>query len=358
MDSIPQSRVMNSQPAGIGRIVSLGTGCAWNNLGRNVVFADASLRPLAVFGDTMYPKDDEASQYDLDVHAIVELAGTDQIATVNHLGWVRIFEPPWSLPPGPAVVPNLPEVRRLDFIDDVERVIGLGGRLVTSRPRGQRLDGVLVTQPIASSQQSLDAHTAQESFGFVTALEASAAPGGTGWIALGGEGRIRLVDVDDGRLGATRWEVGVDFVAAVLVASGPSLWAAGSAQGGAGLDDYDWEQLRGGGLAQIDLASGAVLASARFGEDLAWGSGGVPLVVADGVPCGLGRGGELQALAPGAPVTTRLTGELGPHPLGIAHAAVVGDQLVFGFNRDGYQLHRLPLSTVSRLVRRLPAHTA
>ena len=341
MDSVPLSRVVNSQPAGIGRIVSLGSRCAWNNLGRNVVFADASLRPLAIFGDTMFPEDDEASQFDLDIHAIVELADTGQIAVLNHLGSVRIFEPPRSIGPEPVVGPDLNETRRLDFIDDVERVIGLGDRLVTSRPRGQRLGGVLVTQPIASSRQSLDANTAHESFGFVTALAASSTPDGTGWVALGGEGRVRLVEADHGRLGATRWEAAVDFVPAVLVACGSSLWAAGSALGGAGLDDYDWEQLRGGGLAQLDLASGAVVASARFGDDLAWGSGGVALVVADGVPCGVGRCGELHALPPGARVTTRLTTELAPHPLGIAHAAVVGGQLVIGFNRGGYQLHTM-----------------
>ena len=137
MDSVPLSRVVNSQPAGIGRIVSLGSRCAWNNLGRNVVFADASLRPIAIFGDTMFPEDDEASQFDLDIHAIVELADTGQIAVVNHLGVVRIFEPPRSIGSEPVVGPHLDETRRLDFVDDVERVIGLGDRLVTSRPRGR-----------------------------------------------------------------------------------------------------------------------------------------------------------------------------------------------------------------------------
>ncbi len=97
------------------------------------------------------------------------------------------------------------------------------------------------------------------------------------------------------------------------------------------------------------------MASARLGEDLAWGSGGVPLVVADGVPCGVGRCGELHALSPGARVTTRLTSALVPHPLGIAHTAVVGRQLVIGFNRGGYQLHTVPLHTISQLIRDLPA---
>ena len=358
MDSFPRSRVVNSQPAGIGRIASLGAGCAWNNLGRNVVFADASLRPLAVFGDTLFPEDDEASEFDLDIHAIVELGDAGQVAVVNHLGSVRIFAPPRVHEPGSDMVPYVDEIHRLDFVDDVERISGLGERLVTSRPRGERLDGVLVTQPIGTASACLDVNSAQESFGFVTALAASSTPEGTGWVALGGEGRVRLVDVDRGRLGATRWEAAVDFLSAVLVASGSSLWAAGSALGGAGLDDYDWEQLGGGGLAQLDLASGTVVASARFGDDLAWGSGGVALVVAEGVPCGVGRRGELHALPPGAPVTTQITGELGSDALGIAHAAVVGGQLVTGFNRGGYELHKLSLRTVSNLVRSRPTHRA
>jgi hypothetical protein len=358
MDSLPVSRVVNSQPEGIGRIVSLDSRCAWNNLGRNVVFADASLRPVAIFGDTMFPEDDEASQFDLDIHAIVELAGTGRIAVVNHLGTVRIFELPRTPGSGSAVGPDLTEVGRLDFTADLERVVGLGDRLVASRPRGQRLAGVLVTQPVGSSHGCLEADTAQEPIGFVTAVGAGSAPDGTGWVAIAGEGRVRLVESDHGRLGSTRWEAEVDFLPAVLVAVGSSLWAAGSALGGGELDDYAWEELGGGGLAQMDLADGAVMVSARFGADLAWGSGGVALVVADGVPCGVGRRGELHALAPGARVTSRLTSDLAPHPLGIAHAAVVGGQLVIGFNRGGHRLHTVPVRTISQLVRGLPVRRA
>jgi len=339
--------------------VRLGNRCAWNNLGRNVVFADVSLRPLAIFGDTMFPGDDEASQFDLDIHAIIELAGTGQVAVLNHLGSVRIFEPSWSGLPGRVVGPDLGEVRQLEFVDDIERVVGLDDRLVTSRPRGHRLDGVLVSEPIGAARQRLGWSTAQESFGFVTALAATSTPAGTGWVALGGEGCVRLVEARHGRLGATRWETAVDFCCAVLVACGPCLWAAGSALGGTGVDDYDWEQLGGGGLAQLDLSTGAAVASARFGDDLAWGTGGMAVAVADGVPYGVGRSGELHALTPGAGVTTRVTDQLAPHPLGIAHAEVVGDQLVIGFNRGGYRLHVVPLGTLrARLVRGLPGRRA
>ncbi len=357
MDSHPLSKVVNSQPAGIGRLVSLDNRCAWNNLGRNIVFADTSLRPLAIFGDTMFPDDDEASQFDLDVHAIVEDAGTRKITVVNHLGSVRIFELPRSVEPGLVVQPHLEAERRIDFLDDVERVVVLGDRLITSRPRGQRLDGVLVTERIASADRCLDASTAHESFGFVTALAAKSTPSGTGWVALGGQGRVRLIEADGGRLGATRWEAPVGFLSAVLVASGSSLWAAGSNLGGTGVDDYDWEQLGEGALSSSISPLVPSCHPHGFGDDLAWGSGGVALVVADGIPCGVGRCGELHALAPGADVTARLTNGLAPDPLGIAHAAVVGNQLVIGFNRGGYRLHTMPLQTVSQLVRGLRTRT-
>ncbi len=306
----------------------------------------------------MFPDDDEASQFDLDIHAIVDLADTGRTAVVNHLGTVRVFERLGTHRAGSVVGPDLAESRRLDFTADLERVVGLGDRLVTSRPRGERLAGVLVTQPVGSSDRCLDADTAQEPIGFVTALASGSTSDGTGWVAMGGEGRVRLVEAERGRLGSTRWEAEVDFLPAVLVAVGTSLWAAGSAPGGGAVDDYAWEELGGGGLARLDLDDGAVLASARFGADLAWGSGGVALVVVDGVPCGVGRRGELHILAPGAPVTDQLTGELDPHPLGIAHAAVVGGQLVIGFNRGGHRLHTVPVRTVSRLVRGLAVRRA
>lgn len=358
IDSVPTSHVLNSQPAGIGRVVSLGDRCAWNNLGRNVVFADASCRPLAIFGDTLFPEDDEESQFDLDVHAIVELSDTGQIVVVNHLGTVRVFDAPWALGHRKNVEPDFNEIVRLTFIDDVERVISLGERLVTSQPRGQRLNGVLVSEPVSTARHHLDASPAHESFGFVTALGTSATEGSTGWVALGGEGRVRLVEASKGRLGATRWEAAVDFVPAALVPCGSFLWAAGSALGDTSRDDYDWDQLRGGGLAQLDVASGAAVASGHFGADLAWGSGGAAFVVADGVPCGVGRYGELHALAPGASVTTTLTSQLAEHRLGIAHAAVVGAQIVIGFNRGGYQLHTVPLRTVTELTGGSRAHRA
>ena len=346
IDSAPENGVRNSQPAGIGRIATLRGGCAWNNLGRNVVFADRWLRPAAVFADTEFPDDDEKSQFDLDIHAIVDLAGPGRVAVLNHLGTLRIFEP-WTPAPAGSEVPLLFPQGRLEFLADLERTATLGDRLVTSRPRSERCDGVLVTAPLTTARERAEADSAQESFGFVTALASCSTADGTGWIALGGENRVRLVGADRGRLGPVRWEVDLEFLPTVLVDAGATLWVAGSAPGGTDIDDYDWERLHGGGLAQLDSDSGEVLGAAVFGGDLAWGSGGVPFVLAGGVPCGVGRRGQLHRLGPGATVTVQVTDQLASRSLGIAHAVVVGDRIVFGFNRGGYRLHAASTGAVT-----------
>ncbi len=93
VDAHPEVGVRNSQPEGIGRVADLGDLVAWNNLGRNVVFADRRWQPVAVFGTTSFAYDDELSQYDLDVHAILQLAeeGEGLVVTLNHLGSVLGF---------------------------------------------------------------------------------------------------------------------------------------------------------------------------------------------------------------------------------------------------------------------------
>ena len=344
IDSYPASRIVNAQPAGIGRVAALGRACAWNNLGRNVVFADAQLRPVAFFDETMFPDDDERSQYDLDIHAIVALPDTDLVAVLNHLGSLRLFRVPDIGSPAPPQRVH-PE-RHLDFVDDVERTVALGNRLVTSRPRGPRAVGLLVSEPLRDARGRLEARVELEGFGPVTGLAAECTAQGDGWLAVGGEGCVRLCSVAAGRLQPERWQADVDMLVGALVHDGPVLWVAGSAIGGTRLDDYDWTQLRGGGLTALDLATGEVVVSARFGGDLAWGSGGVTVVLVRGEPCGIGRRGELHLLDDA--VTIASSAPIALDSPGIAHAAVVGDQLVVGFNRGGYRLHTWPVSAIGR----------
>ena len=345
LDSHPQSRVRNSQPAGIGRVVDLGDGCAWNNLGRNVVFASRTFEPRAVFDQTLFPDDDEPSQYDLDVHAILDVPPAGAVVVLNHLGLLRAFRRSEIHTPGP--------IRRIDpvwartFADDMERVVVVGDRLVGSRPREQQAGGVLVSEPITATADAsrLDARVALEPWGMVTALGTAHADG-QNCVAVGGNGHVGLVPIDRGAVGRPRWEVGVDFEPAAFACESKLLWVAGPELGAAGIDDYDWEKLRGGGFAALDLADGSTVVRGRFGHDLAWGNGGTAVVVGAGLVCGIGRAGEVDVYSTAGGDPRVRTDAFDTHSLGIAHAAVVGDHILYGFNRGGYRLHRVALSTL------------
>jgi hypothetical protein len=346
LDSHPESRVENSQPAGIGRVADLGDMCAWNNLGRNVVFASRTFEPRAVFDQTQFPDDDEPSQYDLDVHAILDVPAAGVVVVLNHLGLLRAFRR--------AEVHTTGALRRIDpvwtasFAPDMERVVAIGDCLLGSRPREQHAGGVLVSEPIKDTADGagLDARVELEAWGMVTALGA-VNDGEHDCAAVGGGGRVGLVPIDRDNVGRLRWEVGVDFEPAAFGCDRQLLWVAGPELGAAGIDDYDWEKLRGGGFAALDLTDGDTVIRGRFAHDLAWGNGGSAVVIADGMVCGIGRTGEVHVYsAAGGDHRTR-TDAFASNSLGIAHAAVVGDRILYGFNRGGYRLHTVALSTLA-----------
>src|SRR5206468_8791840 len=119
VDAHSERGVHNSQPEGIGRVAPVAFGAAWNNLGRNVVFADPRFRPVAVFDESAFA-DDEPSQYDLDVHAILDLPGTGTVLTLNHFGAVRCFDVATGARGADGVGKARPEWT-LTFLADVER---------------------------------------------------------------------------------------------------------------------------------------------------------------------------------------------------------------------------------------------
>src|SRR5262249_61916287 len=106
-------------------------------------------------------------------------------------------------------------------------------------------------------------------------------------LPLGGYGHASLAPIDLIRVGSLLWDVGVDFDPAAFVWDGRALWAAGADLGAAGIDDYNWEKVRGGGFAALDPSDGVAVVRGRFAHDPAWGSGGT----AGGVAPGLGGGG-------------------------------------------------------------------
>jgi hypothetical protein len=344
VDSYPESRVSNSQPHGIGRVATLDGLCAWNNLGRNVVFADRDFRPLAVFDESIFAED-EPSQYDLDVHAILEVRDAGIVLVLNHLGLLRAFHADEIRRPGP--LRRVHPVWTRTFAADVERAVVVGARLVGSRPREEHVGGVLVSEPLtaAGGGERIGVAVHLEPWGEVTALTAFAGDG-TQHIALGGEGRVGVAPVTTEGVGRPRWVADVGFRPAALLWDGAVLWAAGSERSTTGIDDYDWEAVRGGGFIGFDPIDGRVLVRGHFPDDLAWGNGGVAVVMIPGALCAIARTGRIHLfdVRDGSKMST--TEAIANRSLGIAHAGSVGGRVIYGFNRGGYQLHAATIDVV------------
>jgi hypothetical protein len=346
VDAHPESRVHNSQPHGIGRVVALDGLFAWNNLGRNVVFAGGDLRPRAVFDESEF-SEDEPSQFDLDVHAILDIPTAGVVVTLNHLGMLRAFPRDVIRRAGPPrrVAPLWARA----LAPDVERAVVVGDRLVGTRPREGGAPGLFITDHLSTVGEPgpLELRAQLEGLGSVTAL-AALRDGPAECVAAGGRGRVSLVPATSEGLGPARWTVDVDFEPRTVLWDGALVWAAGTDRVANAIDDYDWEALRGGGFAALDPTDGRVRVSGRFSNDLAWGTGGVPLALVPRGLWGIGRRGELYTFdtRDGAPLTT--SAPIADDSLGIAHAAAVGDQILYGFNRGGYRLHMIRAAAISR----------
>ncbi len=344
LDSHPESRVRNSQAHGIGRVAELGDLVAWNNLGRNIVFADRAFRPLSIYDETAFPAQDEPSQYDLDVHAILRPAGTDWVLALNHLGTLRVFRA--SKLRAPAADRRARPVAEMHFVEDAERVVAAGGRLLASRPGSEGVGGLLVSAPVGPELRSgeLPADTALESWPQVTGLDAWTSPSGEAWIAVGAGRRVGIAPLTNGRVGRSRWEVDIPWRCAWLSWNAPLLWVAGSEPGTPDVGDDDWDRLRGGGLLAFRLEDGRLMLQRPFERDLAWGNGGVALCVHNGAICALDRIGALHAFRARDGRFLGSSAPLSSGSLGIAHVAAAGGAVIAGFNRAGYRLFAYSVS--------------
>ena len=337
LDATAAEGVRNSQPEGIGRMVALDGLVCWNNLGRNVVFADRRRQTGAVFGSTLFPGEDDPSQYDLDVHAILELPEQGQIIVLNHYGVVRAFRRAEIL--GQAAGRLIEPVALWWFVADVERTVVVGSRLVGSAPRSEGACGLVVSAALDTATDGGRVPTRRSATGFgeVTALAVGAGPEGP-LIAMGGEGRAALVPFADGRVGLPRWEAALGFRVAVLAWHAKLLWAAGPDCGSA-VDDYDWERMSGGGFAALDPVDGRSVMAGPLPADVAWGTGGVAVAPFGRWLAAAGRTGALHLVDPRRDSQVRSTPALASRSLGIAHLAAGPDELYCGFNRGGYRLH-------------------
>ena len=339
VDAYPKSRVHNSQPHGIGRVVALDGLWAWNNLGRNVVFAGEQFRPRAVFDESDF-SEDEPSQYDLDIHSILEVPAAGIVVTLNHLGLLRAFASNDIRHPGPLrrVVP----VWTRTFAPDVERTVVVGDRLVGSRPREDGAPGLLVSERLSMRNASgpIETTVYHESLGMVAALVALH-DGTSDCVVVGSQGRVSLAPAGDDGVGAMRWIVDVDFEPRVVLYDGARVWAAGCDRVTDEIDDYDWDELRGGRFAALDPADGRTLMRGDFPVDVAWGNGGVAVVHTAGALCVVGRRGEVCTVDLGTGKPRSTSAPTTDTSIGIAHAAARDGQLLFGFNRGGYRLHTI-----------------
>jgi hypothetical protein len=336
LDSVAEEGVRNSQPEGIGRVAALEGLVCWNNLGRNLVFADRRLRPLAVFGTTLFPDHDEPSQYDLDVHAVLDVPELDAVIVLNHLGLVRVFrlDDLWRAGGG-LVEPWLV----WSFLADVERSVAVSGRLVASPPRSEGAEGLLVSAPLGTQGQEghIPTERCAEELGEVTALAVVPSPSGA-LVAVGGDGHVTLAPLAGDRLAEPRWQTGLGFRVASIAWHHDTLWAAGP-QRGRPADDYDWDRLTGGGYAVLDPVNGALLARGALPADVAWGTGGVAAWPMGDALVAAGRTGRLHLVDPARPGADCGTDGWAPASLGIAHLAVIEQRVLVGYNRGGYRLH-------------------
>jgi hypothetical protein len=336
VDAAAEVGVRNSQPEGIGRVVVLEDLVCWNNLGRNVVFADRQLSSRAVFGTTLFPEQDEASQYDLDVHAILEIPKMGVVLVLNHFGVLRGFA--------------RADIRRRDgddnvdpewlwsFVGDVERTVAVAGRLVGSAPRGDGALGLRVSAPLEDLPDggAIPTRPCATAFGEVTAL-GIVPPDGDPLIAVGGNATVALLPLVGDHVGRPRWETDVGFRVASLVWHDSELWAAGPDRAGT-VDDYDWEAQKGGGFSVLRPTDGEVVTSGPLPADMAWGNGGVAVAPLGRHLVGAGRTGRLHLIDPLDGTELRSTPPLAETSLGIAHLAVDGPTVLCGFNRGGYRL--------------------
>jgi hypothetical protein len=328
--------VRNSQPEGIGRVVVLEDLVCWNNLGRNVVFADRRLSPRAVFGTTLFPEQDEPSQYDLDVHAILEIPKMGVVLVLNHFGLLRGF--------------TRADIRRRDgndrvepesawsFVGDVERTVAVAGRLVGSAPRCEGALGLLVSTPLEDLPEggAIPTRPCATAFGEVTAVGV-VPPDGDPLIAVGGNAKVALLPLVGDKVGRPRWEAEVGFRVASLAWHDDVLWAAGPDCAGT-VDDYDWEAQHGGGFSGFRPADGEVVTCGPLPADIAWGTGGVAVAPLGRHLVAAGRTGRLHLIDPLDGTTPRSTSPIAERSLGIAHLAVDGPNVLCGFNRGGYRL--------------------
>lgn len=360
MSTEASTRVANTQPAGIGRVATVGGFTLINNLGRDVSVFNRKFEKIAVFDETIFPGRDLESQFDLDAHALL-VDPRGNLWFVNHYGLMRVFDAEnvgWEREREGPPAQLLPFVTA-EWAGDVERFGFVWPYLLSSSPKGYSSPtgahpGVLISEKLddwldfcgtpASRQEQVPLRRASylEDWDILSGL--AVAPDAM-LLAVAARDRVgcfRLVGIDS-RLEPADclFECKVDFDVTFMEFDDEKLVVAGPAIG-SDLDQPDWDQLSGGGWALIDCTDGTASKSIRFDISLAWGNGSDPLAVVsrERLLFGFDRKGNIHAWSLATSTKLPTTLHASETSKGIAHAAVVDGITVVGFNRDGYRLHK------------------
>jgi hypothetical protein len=340
-DSHAESPVENSQAPGVGRLGFIGGFLLVNNLGRNISvlrYSSGELNCVAKYAETVYPDDDEASQFDLDMHAFLRTSRGD-IAAVSHYGRVRMFIGAFG---GRSKVMQL--ITEFGLPGDVERLVMCGDCIIGSSPSGYKVPdaaetGVMITDSVYEQHEH---RMVLSDWGMVNNVAVNEGRDRCAVVAGKRIGVFEMKCASSGiEIGTALHELEVPFISQLCTfTNNEQLFLAGYEPAAVG--DQDWDALGGGGFAVVDMASGEIVKHHNFNADLAWGNGGVPAVVNRRQIFGVTRQGELFSwnVLDGERTQVAPPVVSAEQSLGIAHCAFDGMTLWAGFNRGGYNLHR------------------
>jgi hypothetical protein len=327
IETHPESPVRNTQSEGIGRIEASGGFVLINNLGRNIEMSrleNGFLRRQCLFDETLYPNDDEPSQFDLDMHAFLPTPDGKHLLALNHHGLVRVLD-----------MASLRLVGAFLWYGDVERTVMIDGCLVGSSPNGYATedaaaDGIVIGEPwqshVASgSRNRIRSTFILEDWGKVSAVEAT---GNGNELAIVSGRRLGLFSLmKNGALEIKKllWETELPFSAS---------WIKGSPERREILVAGEGE------FASFSEEAGARLKRFPLKTDLAWGNGAVPLALAGDRLIGADRFGGIFSwtLQTASATGNVLLEPTASQPLGFAHMAVCGNHVLCGYNRGGYRV--------------------
>ncbi len=389
---------MNSQRAGIGRVSCAGKYYLVNNLGRDISIFDEKLNKVAVFEETAFPNHDEKSQFDLDAHALF-LDSESNLWFINHLGLVRVFDirsyglssangsnrghQAETIQIHPQIVTS--------WAGDVERFGLVWPYLLSSSSSGyfsptpacpglivsERLDKwlcrnaavavnselqVSVERDLEGLERSSRSRTSVESLIPSNAIRTTAYLGEWGILtgfAVSEKQRSVVVaagrrvgcfalaeDEDSLKPSDCLFEFEVNFDVMWLEYFEDRLLVAGPRSGFNAQTSGDWEKLTGCNWVVMDLVTKKIIQTRKIDLTLAWGNGCEPFAILprENLLLGFDRNGNYHAwkLSTGATVPTPVSES--ENEMGIAHAAVNGNAVLVGYNRGGYNLHKLLLA--------------